>query len=131
HPSPRRTHLLLRIEGTYMTPPDTPETRERGRFPRRVGDYTLESFLLHLSDPSKDGPIVPDIPASATYRAINSEHLGALFQSLIECDPASDRAIPTGAMSIYQRLGNPVEWMLARAFAMVQGGDTAIVFSDG
>lgn len=114
-----------------MAPPDTPETRDRGRFPRRVGDYTLESFLLHLADPSKDGPIIPDIPASATYRAINSEHLGALFQSLIESDPEEDRAIPMGALGIYQRLGNPVEWLLARAFAMVQGGDTAIVFSDG
>lgn len=114
-----------------MAPPDTPETRDRGRFPRRVGDYTLESFLLHLSDPSKDGPLVPDIPSSATYRAINSEHLAALFQSIIESDPVSERSIPTGALSIYQRLGNSVEWLLARAFAMVQGGDTAIVFSDG
>jgi cystathionine beta-lyase/cystathionine gamma-synthase len=114
-----------------MAPPDTPETRDRGRFPRRVGDYTLESFLLHIADPVKDGPIVPDIPSSATYRAINSDHLGALFQSLIESDPEEERAIPVGALGIYQRLGNPVEWLLSRAFAMVQGGDTAMVFSDG
>jgi methionine-gamma-lyase len=114
-----------------MAPPDTPETRDRGRFPRRVGDYTLESYLLHIADPAKDGPVVPDIPSSATYRAINSEHLGALFQSLIESDPEEERAIPVGAQGIYQRLGNPVEWLLSRAFAMVQGGDTAIMFSDG
>lgn len=114
-----------------MAPPDTPETRDRGRFPRRVGDYTLESYLLHIADPAKEGPVVPDIPSSATYRAINSEHLGALFQSLIESDPEQERAIPVGAQGIYQRLGNPVEWTLSRAFAMVQGGDTAIMFSDG
>src|SRR5688500_17875830 len=114
-----------------MAPTDTPDRRERGRFPRRVGVYALESFLLHLSEPPKDGPIGPDIPASATYPAIHHDHLGALFQSLIECDPATDRSIPIGALSIYQRLGNTVEWMLARAFAMVQGGDTAIIFSDG
>ncbi|ACY17633.1 trans-sulfuration enzyme family protein [Haliangium ochraceum] len=114
-----------------MAPPDKPETRAQDRFPRRVGDYTLESYLLHFADPTEAGPVVPDIPASATYRARDSAHLAELFQSLIMSDPERDQIIPEGAYGIYQRLGNPVEWQLARAFAMVQGGETAVVFSDG
>ncbi|WP_428267564.1 trans-sulfuration enzyme family protein [Haliangium sp.] len=114
-----------------MAPPETPDTKDRGRFPRRVGDYTLESYLLHIADPEADGPLVPSVPASATYRARDSEHLEALFQSLIDSDPERDRDIPEGALGIYQRLGNVVEWTLARAFAMSQGGDAAMVFCDG
>lgn len=105
--------------------------QQNDRFPRRVGEYTLESFLLHIADPVGDGPVVPDIPVSSTYQAANSARLGALFQSLIECDPAVQKDIPVGAERIYQRLGNSVEWLLARAFAMAQGGDTAMIFSDG
>ena len=101
------------------------------RFPRRIGEYTLESFLLHIADPVGDGPLVPDVPVSATYQAVNSERLGALFQSLIECDPTEQKKVPIGAERIYQRLGNSVEWLLARAFALAQGGDTAMIFSDG
>ncbi|GAB4563140.1 MAG: methionine gamma-lyase [Haliangiales bacterium] len=115
-----------------MAPPDdTPETNERGRFPRRVGDYTLESYLLHLSDPEREGPVVPDIPSSATYRARDAAHLEELFLSLIRANPSEEREIPIGAKGIYQRLGNSVEWMVANAFAMAQGGETAIMFSDG
>ncbi len=106
-------------------------TQQNDRFPRRIGEYTLESFLLHIADPVGDGPVVPDIPVSSTYQAANAERLGALFQSLIECDPEAQKSIPIGAERIYQRLGNSVEWTLARAFAMAQGGDTAVVFSDG
>lgn len=100
-------------------------------FPRRVGDYTLESFLLHIADPPGAGPLVPDIPSSATFRAVDSEHLKSLFESLIHCNPAESHSIPEGAYKIYQRLGNPVEWLLAQAFAMAQGGDAAMIFSDG
>ncbi len=107
------------------------ETHENGRYPRRVGDYTLESFLLHIADPSSDGPLVPGIPASATFRAANSAHLGALFQSLITSDPPVDQAVPEGAYAIYQRLGNAVEWKLCQALALSQGGDAALVFADG
>ncbi|MCG8418893.1 MAG: PLP-dependent transferase [Proteobacteria bacterium] len=105
--------------------------QQNDRFPRRIGEYTLESFLLHIGDPVGDGPVVPDIPVSVTYQAANSERLGALFQSLIECDPEVQEDIPAGAYRIYQRLGNMVEWNLARAFALAQGGDTAMIFSDG
>lgn len=100
-------------------------------FPRRVGEYTLESFLLHIADPIGDGPVVPDIPVASTYQAASSERLGALFQSLILCNPGEEKTIPIGAERIYQRLGNPVEWTLARAFAMAQGGESAVIFSDG
>lgn len=101
------------------------------RFPRRVGEYTLESYLLHLGDPAGDGPVVPDIPVSATYQTANSERLAALFRSLIECDPEEEHLIPIGAERIYQRLGNPIEWMLAKAFALAQGGEAGMVFCDG
>ncbi|MEM9487689.1 MAG: PLP-dependent transferase [Myxococcota bacterium] len=106
-------------------------TQPNDRFPRRIGEYTLESFLLHIADPTGDGPVVPDIPQSSTYRAVNSERLGALFQSLIECNPEVEHDIPAGASYIYQRLGNKVEWMLARAMAAAQGGEAAMIFSDG
>ncbi|MBI4880642.1 MAG: PLP-dependent transferase [Planctomycetes bacterium] len=102
-----------------------------GRFPRRVGEYTLESYLLHVADPEGSGPIVPSIPVAATYRAADSAHLAGLFGSILGADPAAARAVPEGAHAIYQRLGNPVEWLLARAFALAQGGESAIVFSDG
>lgn len=105
--------------------------QQNDRFPRRVGDYTLESFLLHIADPVGDGPLVPDIPVSATYRASNSARLAALFQSLIDADPETSHEIPVGAERIYQRLGNSVEWTLARAFALAQGGDISMLFSDG
>lgn len=100
-------------------------------FPRRVGEYSLESWLLHVADPPGAGPIVPDVPVAATYRAESSSHLGSLFRSVIECDPASEHEVPRGARAIYQRLGNDVEWTLARAFAAMQGGESSIVFSDG
>ena len=100
-------------------------------FPRRIGEYTLESFLLHIGDPVGDGPVVPDIPVASTYQAASSERLGALFQSLIMCNPTEEKAIPAGAERIYQRLGNSVEWTLARAFALAQGGESAVIFSDG
>lgn len=111
--------------------PSSSDTKQSDRFPRRVGDYTLESFLLHIADPQGAGPLVPDIPSSATYRASDAEHMKSLFESLIHCKPEESQGIPAGAHGIYQRLGNPVEWMLSRAFAMAQGGDTAVVFSDG
>lgn len=107
------------------------DKQQSDRFPRRVGDYSLESFLLHIADPTGAGPLVPDIPSSATYRAVDSEHLKSLFESLIQCNPAESHEIPVGAHGIYQRLGNSVEWLLARAFAVAQGGDTAMVFCDG
>ena len=111
--------------------PSSSDTKQSDRFPRRVGDYTLESFLLHIADPTGAGPLVPDIPASTTYRSTDADHMKSLFESLIHCDPAESQDVPFGANGIYQRLGNPLEWLLARAFAVAQGGDTAVVFSDG
>ena len=105
-------------------------TRDR-RFPRRVDGYTLDSYLLHLSDPEGSGPIIPDIPVAATYRAADSQRLEDLFGSILRADPESTHEIPEGASQIYQRLGNRVEWLLSRAMAVAQGGDTAIIFSDG
>ncbi|MFH0945665.1 MAG: PLP-dependent transferase [Planctomycetota bacterium] len=111
-------------------PVKTRSARSR-RYPLRVEGYTLDSYLLHISDPEGDGPIIPDIPVAATYRAVDSARLEGLFGSILSADPAKTHQVPEGAYHIYQRLGNRVEWMLARAFAVAQGGDTSIVFSDG
>ncbi|MCU0724849.1 MAG: PLP-dependent transferase [Planctomycetes bacterium] len=107
--------------------PDLDALRERlaGR------GNTIESRLLHLPDPDGDGPVVPDVPSSSTYRAPDAEALGARFQSIIDSDPPHDRRIPEGAAKIYLRLGSALEWRLCEALALAQGGDTAIVFSDG
>jgi cystathionine beta-lyase/cystathionine gamma-synthase len=92
---------------------------------------TIESRLLHLSDPEGDGPVVPDIPASSMYQAKDAATLAGRFQSIIDSDPPVDRFIPDGAATIYLRLGSHVEWKLAEALALAQGGESAIMFSDG
>ncbi|MHC4472538.1 MAG: hypothetical protein ACYS99_16435, partial [Planctomycetota bacterium] len=92
---------------------------------------SVESRLLHLPDPDDDGPVVPDVPASSMYQAESEEVLARRFQSVIDSDPPEDRAIPEGAEKIYLRLGSPLEWKLAEAFAIAQGGETSILFSDG
>jgi cystathionine beta-lyase/cystathionine gamma-synthase len=114
-----------------MPTPSKTKTAKEPRFPRRVLGYTLDSYLLHLSDPEGSGPIIPDIPVAATYRAADSKRLEDLFGSILRADPGTTHEIPEGASAIYQRLGNPVEWQLSRAFALAQGGETSIVFSDG
>jgi methionine-gamma-lyase len=100
---------------------------------KRLGkrDATIESRLLHLSDPEQDGPVVPDIPASSMYQARDEATLAGRFQSIIDSDPPVERVIPEGAAKIYLRLGSPLEWKLAEALALAQGGDAAIMFSDG
>ncbi|MEN8148976.1 MAG: PLP-dependent transferase [Planctomycetota bacterium] len=95
------------------------------------GDTSIESRLLHLPDPGGDGPVVPDIPASSMWQAPDEETLAARFQSIIDSDPPVDRVIPEGAAKIYLRLGSPLEWRLADAIALAQGGDTSILFCDG
>ena len=95
------------------------------------GETTIESRLLHLPDPVGDGPVVPDVPASSMWMAGNEETLAARFQSIIDSDPPVDRVIPEGAAKIYLRLGSPLEWKLAEALALAQGGDTSILFCDG
>jgi cystathionine beta-lyase/cystathionine gamma-synthase len=95
------------------------------------GTASIESRLLHLPDPEGDGPVVPDIPASSMWKSENEEILAARFQSIIDSDPPVDRVIPEGAAKIYLRLGSPLEWRLAEAVALAQGGDTAILFCDG
>jgi methionine-gamma-lyase len=97
----------------------------------KAGRSTIESRLLHLSDPESDGPVVPDVPASSMYQAKDEATLAARFMSIIESDPPVDRKIPEGAAKIYLRLGSPVEWKLAESLALAQGGETAIMFSDG
>jgi cystathionine beta-lyase/cystathionine gamma-synthase len=95
------------------------------------GTHSIESRLLHLPDPEGDGPVVPDIPASSMYKAGEEEALARRFQSIIDSDPPVDREIPEGAAKIYLRLGSPLEWKLAEALALAQGGDTSILFCDG
>jgi cystathionine beta-lyase/cystathionine gamma-synthase len=92
---------------------------------------TIESRLLHLPDPDGDGPVVPDIPSSSTYRAPDADALATRFQSIIDSDPPRDRRVPEGAAKIYLRLGSALEWKLSEALALAQGGEAAIVFSDG
>ena len=97
---------------------------------KRTGP-SIESRLLHLTDPETDGPVVPDVPASSMWQAANDDVLAARFQSIIESDPPVDRTIPEGAAKVYLRLGSPLEWKLAEALALAQGGETAIMFCDG
>jgi cystathionine beta-lyase/cystathionine gamma-synthase len=65
------------------------------------------------------------------YKAGEEEALARRFQSIIDSDPPVDREIPEGAAKIYLRLGSPLEWKLAEALALAQGGDTSIMFCDG
>jgi len=95
------------------------------------GAPSRESRLLHLPDPAGDGPVVPDVPASSMWKSEDEETLAGRFQSIIDSDPPVDRVIPEGAAKIYLRLGSPLEWRLADAVALAQGGDTAILFCDG
>lgn len=93
--------------------------------------YSIETRLIHWSDPDGAGPVVPDIPATATYTATSVDELADRFLAIIQCDPARDHQLPLEAIQIYQRLGNRVELLLAQGLALAQGGETAIVFSDG
>lgn len=95
------------------------------------GDSSIESRLLHICDPENDGPVVPDIPASSMYQSRDAATLAGRFQSIIASNPPVDRVIPEGAAKIYLRLGSPIEWKLAEALALAQGGETAIMFCDG
>jgi len=97
----------------------------------KKSNATIESRILHLCDPEQDGPVVPDIPACSMYQARDEATLAGRFQSVIDSDPPVDRTIPEGAAKIYLRLGSPLEWKLAEALALAQGGETAIMFSDG
>jgi cystathionine beta-lyase/cystathionine gamma-synthase len=106
---------------------DLKELRKR----LRKKELSIESRLLHLPDPESDGPVVPDVPASSTYMAADEETLAGRFASIIESDPPVDREIPEGAAKIYLRLGSEVEWKLAKALALAQGGETAVMFADG
>jgi cystathionine beta-lyase/cystathionine gamma-synthase len=65
------------------------------------------------------------------YQARDAATLAGRFQSIIASNPPVDRVIPEGAAKIYLRLGSNVEWKLAQALALAQGGETAILFSDG
>lgn len=104
----------------------------RSRYAAEDAADSIESRLIHLTDPEGgDGPVVPSIPASTMYGAANTQQLADRFQSLIDFDPDRDTFIPEGASKIYLRLGNEVEWKLCEAFAMAQGGETAVVFGDG
>ncbi len=92
---------------------------------------TIESRLLHICDPENDGPVVPDIPASSMYQSRDAATLAGRFQSVIDSNPPVDQVIPEGAAKIYLRLGSALEWKLCEALALAQGGETAIMFSDG
>jgi methionine-gamma-lyase len=104
----------------------------RSRYLGEGAEDSIESRLIHLADPADgDGPVVPSIPASTTYAADCTRQLAERFQSIIDLDPSRDRFVPEGASKIYLRLGNEIEWKLCEALALAQGGETALMFSDG
>ena len=92
---------------------------------------SIESKIIHFTDPVGSGPVIPDMNTSTTYQAENTDELNRRFNSLITANPSEKKDFPEGAATLYSRLGTKNEMMLARLLAMMEGGETSVIFSEG